>query len=72
MIEGTKDAFHQQIVTAAREKYTELYWEEVELNVTFNMFVQNYKAAYEGRNTRRDQLIDANISKKSLSDKHRK
>ncbi len=69
VIEAMKDIFNQEVVTAAREKYTKLYGEEVELNMKFNKFVQNYKAAYEGRNTRKDQIIDGSVSKK---DKHRK
>ncbi len=69
IIETTKYIFHQEVVTAAREKYTKLYEEEVELNMKFNKFVQNYKAAYEGRNTRRDQIIDGSVAK---NDKHRK
>ena len=40
-----------------------LYEEEVELNTRFNQFVLNYKAAYEGRNSRSDQIIDGSIAK---------
>ena len=47
-----------------------MYEEEEQLNVKFHEFVRNYKAAFEGRNTMRDQIIDA--SKKTLSDTHRK
>ena len=45
--------------------------EEVELNATFNCFVANYKAAYEGRNIRRDQIIDSTKSNRP-SDLERK
>lgn len=71
LIESTDDVFHQEIVTAARENYIKLYEEEVQLNIKFNTFVKNYRAAYEGKNTRKNQIIDGSISKKNLS-KYRK
>ena len=46
------------MITEARENYQTLYQEEEELNDTFRQFVLNYKAAYEGRNTRNDQIFD--------------
>ena len=71
-IEDKKDVFNQEVITVAREKYNRLYEKEIQLNKKFHKFVQNYKAAYEGRNTRRHQIIDVSTGKKSLSDKQRK
>ena len=51
--------------------YHELYSEEVQLNDMFKTFVVNYKAAYEGRNTRKDQVTDTSKGK-SASDSERK
>ena len=44
------------MISKAREEYEALYQEEKELNQKFNQFVCNYKAIFEGRNTRRDQI----------------
>ena len=64
VIENTEGVFHQEIVTAARDKYNKLYEGELDLNKKFNQYVLNYKAAYEGRNTRKNQIIDGSVSKK--------
>jgi hypothetical protein len=72
IIERKRDAFNTEVVSLAREKYHEQYEEEVELNATFNTFVTNYKAAYEGRNVRRDQIIDSVGKKNRSSDLERK
>lgn len=69
VIENTDDVFHGEVITEAREKYTRQYKEEVELNAEFSQFVKNYKTAYEGRNTRKNQIIDGSIAK---NDRHRK
>lgn len=66
-----QDILEQDVVSLAREKYEQLYQEEMEINATFNQFVRNYKTAYEGENTRRDQIIDAR-KKKSVSRKQGK
>lgn len=58
-----------ETVTLAREKYYNTYKEEMELNEAFHKFVGNFKSAYEGRNTRGDQII---VSKKKYSDMERK
>lgn len=68
----TGDVFSQKVVSLARHKYHEYYNAEVELNDTFNTFVLNYKAAYEGRNTRKDQIIHASRSLKITSDHERR
>ena len=57
----------QKVLTQAREDYEELYETEIKLNKDFNRFVLNYKAAYEGRNTRREQLIRTSFKKKKLA-----
>ena len=71
LIERTRDVFNTEVVSQAREQYYEQYEQEVELNATFNRFVANYKAAYEGRNIRRDQIIDSTKSNRP-SDMERK
>ncbi len=48
--------FHQELLSERREKYNKTYSKEVELNSNFRRFVLNYKAAHEGKNTRRDQV----------------
>lgn len=63
-----KDVFHEEVVSHARQKYSQIYEQEIELNEVFNTFVRNYKAAYEGRNTRRDQIIDSSLGLKTSSD----
>ena len=65
------DVFNQRVISLARVKYYDYYHVEVELNATFNTFVLNYKAAYEGRNTRKDQIIHASRSLKITSDHER-
>lgn len=69
-IEAIKNVFKQEVVSKAREMYHELYSEEVQLNERFRTFVVNYKAAYEGRNTRKDQVTDT-AKGKSASDSER-
>ena len=68
-IKKSEDVFNQELVTEAREDYNQVYEEEIELNEAFNQFVLNYKAAYEGRNTRKAQVIAMNTSKMCLDDK---
>lgn len=68
-IESSEGVFQQEIVSEAREKYQARYEGERELNETFSQFVFNYRAAFEGRNTMRDQIIDTTVSKRKLSDK---
>lgn len=63
-IANSGDVFTQEVVSLAREEYQALYHDEVELNETFDQFVWNYKAAYEGRNTRKDQVIDTTVLNK--------
>ena len=60
------------MTTVAREFYHQLYNEEVALNLTFNTFVANYKAAYEGRNIRKDQVLDTAAKRKFGSRHERK
>lgn len=45
--------------TLTRQLYKDTYTDEVELNKKFNVFVHNFKAAYEGPNTAGAQ-IDSN------------
>ena len=66
-----KDFFDYKIVSLAREKYRELYREEEELNARFNTFVRNYKAAYEGWNSREYQILNSGMGLKSSSDKRK-
>lgn len=61
--------FQQEVVSQAREDYCNLYEHESKLNKKFNKFVLNYKAAYEGRNTRKEQVIGTTITKKDLAKK---
>lgn len=68
-IEDAKTVVHQEVVSQAREDYCNLYEDEIELNKKFNKFVSNYKAAYEGRNTRKEQVIGTTITKKNLAKK---
>ena len=68
---SSPEAFNQELVTEARENYELTYEGETEFNSRFRQFVINYKAAYEGENTRRAQIIDAR-NKRSVSDKERK
>ena len=63
-IEAVSDVFNQEVTTVAREFYHQLYNEEVALNLVFNTFVANYKAAYEGRNIRKDQVLDSAAKRK--------
>ena len=65
------DVFSQRVISLARKEYNDYYHVEVELNATFKKFVLNYKAAYEGRNTRKDQIIYASRSLKITSDHER-
>lgn len=58
LIATSGNIFQQQVVSKAREEYQALYRDEIELNETFDQFVHNFKAAYEGRNTRKDQVIE--------------
>ncbi len=61
--------FHQELVSETREKYNETYSKEVELNSNFQHFVLNYKAAHEGKNTRREQVPAQGllVSRKKIS-----
>ena len=63
-----KDVFHHEVVSQAREEYNSHYKDEIKLNMDFNQYVVNYKAAYEGRNTVKDQIIGA-ISKKGMAER---
>ena len=60
---------HQEVVSQAREIYNEEYEEEIQLNEEFNQFVTNYKAAYEGENTRKEQALGVRFSKATLAAK---
>ena len=40
----------------ARKKYEDTYRDEILLNERFRQFVSNLKYAYEGKNTRREQV----------------
>lgn len=62
----TPDVFNQELVTQAREKYTSHYQEEIELNSKFYRYVVNYKAAYDGKNTVRDQTRSSNLDTESF------
>lgn len=42
--------------THARKQYKESYAEEIELNESFNFFVNNFKVAYQGPNTAMEQI----------------
>ena len=42
--------------TLTRKLYKDTYAEEIELNETFNIFVNNFKMAYQGPNTARAQI----------------
>ena len=63
--------FEEELISEARERYNEIYKEEIELNSNFRRFVRNYKAAFEGRNTRRAQILDSR-NKRNVSDKESK
>ena len=69
LIENLKDIFHQEVVSQAREAYNKEYEEEIQLNEEFNQFVTNYKAAYEGENTRKVQALGVRFTKKTLAAK---
>lgn len=58
-------------MTEARENYDKTYAEELDLNARFKKFVSNYKAAHEGKNTKRAQVIEAR-NKRNLSRTERK
>ncbi len=58
--------FDQKLISEPRRKYNENYFEEIELNIAFHNFVHNYKAAYEGKNTRKAQ---ANVKTVSANDR---
>ena len=68
-IENTKTVFQHEVVTQAREDYWNVYEDEIKLNKDFNKFVLNYKVAYEGRNTTKEQVIGTTITKKNLAEK---
>ena len=70
-IENHPEVFHRELASSAREIYNANYAEEIELNAKFRKFVTNYKAAYEGENTRRAQIINAR-NKRIKSDTERK
>ena len=70
-MEKHPEIFYRELVSEARENYNTKYAEEIELNEKFKQFVTNYKAAYEGKNTRRAQVTDVR-NKWSVSDKKRK
>ena len=70
-IENNKDIFHQEVVSQVRETYNEEYEEEIQLNEEFNQFVTNYKAAYEGENTRKEQALGVRFSKATLAAKRK-
>ncbi len=55
--------FRQEVLSDKRRDYGATYSEEVTLNTTFKEFASNYKASYEGRNTRRDQVDNKKVSK---------
>lgn len=63
----SEDVLQQKVISEARENYQALYQEERELNETFSQFVHNYKAAYEGMNTRKEQIIDSEIQRKDVT-----
>lgn len=65
----TKSVVQQEVVSKAREHYCEVYKDEIKLNKKFNQFVLNYKAAYEGGNTRKEQVVGTTIEKKNLAEK---
>lgn len=67
-IETVKDAFPGEVATQAREDYNQYYEDEIKLNKEFGQFVQNYKAAYEGRNSRKEQVIAGSSNKKQLTE----
>ena len=50
----TKDC--QGYETLTKKLYKDTYAQEIELNETFNVFVNNFKVAYQGPNTARGQL----------------
>lgn len=66
-IKNQEGVFHQEVVSRAREAYDMDYKDEMRLNEKFNQFVTNYKAAYEGENTRKEQAIGVSFSKQSLA-----
>lgn len=69
MLSKATDVFERELLTQARENYEATYEAEIKLNKDFNHFVVNYKAAYEGMNTRREQVPGITIHKKLLADK---
>ena len=50
----TKDC--QGCETLSRKLYKDTYTEEIELNETFHLFVNNFKMAYQGPNTAMKQI----------------
>ena len=70
-IKNNKDIFHQEVVSQVRETYNEEYEEEIQLNEEFNQFVTNYKAAYEGENTRKEQALGVRFIKATLGAKRK-
>jgi len=50
------EGFAFKVKSRARSAYETYYKEEEKLNESFRCFVQNFKRAYEGRNTRKCQV----------------
>ena len=64
------DANYQELVSEAREDYNKTYANEIQLNARFNEFIAKFKSFYEGKNTRRDQVLKV-CAKQKLSDTER-
>lgn len=56
--------FDEALICSARESYNDTYASEMEINSKFKQYVHNYKAAFEGKNTKRKQVLDPRKKKK--------
>lgn len=52
----TNGRMNDVVITEARRSYSEYYQLEVELNESFNRFVNHYQLAYQGPNTAKAQI----------------
>lgn len=55
------------VISKFKKSYSEEYEDEIRLNQVFSQFATNYKAAHEGRNTQKAQIVDA-VKKAHLSE----
>ena len=56
------ELLNQEFMSMTREKYNLKYSEEIKLNEMFKQFVISYKTIYEGKNTKREQIRNIQLS----------